>query len=128
MKRVLRVFSFFLLGVVSLVPGCQYILPLVNDAPVAYISSITPSEATEGDAVRFSGYGTDVDGQIVAYRWRSDRDGTIGTQAQFETTTLSVGTHTIYFRVQDNIGDFSEEVTGTVTVSAFVPPVVIIVG
>jgi hypothetical protein len=122
MKRVLRVFSFFLLGVVSLVPGCQYILPLVNDAPVAYISSITPSGATEGEVVRFSGYGTDVDGQIVAYRWRSDRDGQIGTTAQFETTSLSVGPHVVFFMVQDNIGEWSEEVYATISILEYIPP------
>ncbi len=114
--------ALLLLFALALLPGCAYILPLTNQPPTAYINSITPSQVNQGEAVNFSGYGTDVDGQVVAYRWRSDRDGVIGTQANFQTTTLSVGNHAIFFMVQDNTGVWSPEVEGFVTVLAKVIP------
>ena len=62
------------------------------------------------------GNGSDSDGQVVGYNWRSSRDGELSTQARFNTRNLSVGQHTIYFKVQDNDGDWSEEITRKVTV------------
>jgi len=127
MKRVLVLLGVSLLGVLALVPGCASIASLLNQPPTAYINYIRPSEVTEGDSVRFSGYGTDTDGRIVAYRWLSNRDGQIGTTAEFETTSLSVGLHDIYFLVQDNNDAWSAEVRGSVRVLEFVPPPVVIV-
>jgi len=111
MRRV-----FLLLVALAVLPGCSYLMPFSNQAPRAYINAITPSEATQGDMVRFSGYGTDVDGQVVAYRWRSDRDGQIGTLAEFETSALSVGDHMVFFMVQDNSDTWSTEVSASVKV------------
>jgi plastocyanin len=116
MKRVMLVLGALLLGVLALVPGCEYILPQSNQPPKAYINAITPTEVNQGQEVRLSGHGTDVDGQVVAYRWRSERDGQIGASAEFVTTSLSVGDHAIYFMVQDNNDTWSAEVRGNVKV------------
>lgn len=78
-----------------------------NFAPVASIDLIDPGAIVVGDRVDFSGSGTDVDGTVVGYEWRSSIDGLLGTAAAFSTTTLSVGTHTITFRVRDDQGIWS---------------------
>ena len=121
MKRVWLALVVLVLGVFAVVPGCSYILPQSNQPPKAYINVITPSEVTQGAVVKFSGYGTDVDGQVVAYRWRSDRDGQIGTSSEFETSSLSVGDHVIFFMVQDNNDVWSSEVRGSVKVLPAAP-------
>ena len=87
-----------------------------NSAPTAYIDSITPGTATPGQAVTFNGHGTDSDGTVVAYSWNSSIDGAIGTTAYFTTSSLSVGTHTISLRVQDNNGDWSGAITAQLVV------------
>jgi len=111
MKRMLM-----LLFVLALLPGCLSGLPTSNQPPKAYINAITPAEVTEGGVVTFSGHGTDADGQVVAYRWRSNRDGQLGATALLETSSLSVGDHIIYFMVQDNNDAWSTEVSGAVKV------------
>jgi hypothetical protein len=87
-----------------------------NIPPVAYIDSITPSPAVEGDAVSFTGHGEDEDGSVVAYDWRSSIDGFLSDQASFSASSLSVGNHTIYFKVQDDDGAWSEEVSASLEV------------
>ena len=83
-----------------------------------YAEIISPSELdsffTEADHFRFEGYGidNDEDGEsIVAYNWRSSLDGELSTEATFTLPlhSLSHGTHTIFFKVQDNEGYWSEE-------------------
>ena len=90
--------------------------PEENEPPNAYIDSITPSPATEGEAVTFNGHGTDTDGNVVAYSWNSSIDGTIGTTAFFTTSALSTGTHTISFKVQDNNDAWSDAVTAQLVI------------
>jgi len=107
--------------VLVLLPGCSYLLPSSNQPPTAHINAITPFEATQGDVVRFSGSGTDADGQVVAYRWRSDRNGQLGSTAEFETSSLSLGDHVIFFMVQDNNGAWSAEVQGAMAVAPASP-------
>ena len=84
---------------------------VVNVPPIATIESITPNPAEVGQEVTVTGSGTDSDGTVTGYEWRSSIDGNLSTQTSFSTTTLSEGTHTIYFRVQDNDGEWSEEVS-----------------
>jgi len=86
-----------------------------NNPPTAFIDSISPNPATQGQSISFSGHGTDSDGSIVAYNWRSSIDGQLSSSASFSTSGLSVGTHTIYFKVQDDDGAWSTEVTRTLT-------------
>jgi len=96
---------------------------LVILPPLVHIDSITPDPALEGEEVRFEGHGTD-DGTIERYLWTSDLDGELhnDTEAYFSTTTLSPGHHTITFKVQDNHGVWSDEVTAALTVNASVIP------
>jgi hypothetical protein len=106
----------------ALLPGCSSVLPGADQPPKAYVDVITPTDATEGQTVRFVGHGTDVDGQVVGYSWRSSRDGQLGATAEFETSALSVGNHTIYFSVQDNNDLWSEEVSSSIRVAAAPAP------
>jgi hypothetical protein len=88
-----------------------------NAEPTAKINSINPTSATKGTSVYFSGSGTDTDGTIAAYKWRSSISGQISTSASFSSSTLAAGTHTIYFSVKDNDGAWSNEVSSTLTIS-----------
>ncbi len=63
-------------------------------------------------------FGTAVDndhlgGGILAYQWRSDRDGVLSNQKSFTrpASNFSLGFHTIYFSAQDNEGNWSKEVS-----------------
>ena len=92
--------------------------PVANVPPVAYIDSILPAEGLAGDVVSFDGHGTDTDGTVVAYRWRSSIDGELSSKASFENSGLSEGEHIIYIKVQDNNGAWSEEAYASLVVSA----------
>ena len=96
--------------------GCSNISPQSNQPPEAYISSISPAEPTEGETVTFSGQGTDADGEVVGYSWRSDLDGELSRLPAFQTDSLSVGVHVIDFMVQDNNDAWSDRVHGPVNV------------
>ena len=109
-KAILALCSLVLLS------GCSYIMPQSNQPPRAYIDVASPSEVVAGEEVSFDGHGTDADGQIVAYRWRSDRDGELSPKQSFETSSLSVGDHMVFFKVQDNNDAWSAEVRSAVTV------------
>jgi parallel beta-helix repeat protein len=89
-----------------------------NHKPVAYIDEITPDPAQQGQIIVFRGHGSDsdLDDSIVAYKWISSEDGVIGTESLFSSAALSVGTHTIYFQVQDEGGEWSNQVTDTIAV------------
>ncbi len=95
-----------------------------NTPPTAVISDISPSPAFRGDIVNFVGYGTDVDDgwAISEYLWTSSIDGIIGHSQVFSSNTLSSGTHTIAFKVRDNRGAWSEEVTRVLTIKEPVVP------
>jgi hypothetical protein len=89
-----------------------------NVPPTAIIDSITPDPAEQGtDTVSFTGHGTDTDGTVAAYNWSSSIDGPLSTSAAFTkpASELSIGTHTIYFKVQDNGGAWSTEDTEVIT-------------
>ena len=88
-----------------------------NVPPRAYIDSISPDDALAGELVSFDGHGTDTDGTVVAYRWRSSIDGELSSKASFETSELSEGEHIIYFKVQDNNDAWSEELHSNLVVS-----------
>jgi hypothetical protein len=88
-----------------------------NQPPVAIIDSISPNRVDKGTAIYFKGHGTDRDGKIVSYGWQSSLDGELSTSATFSTSTLSVGTHNIYFRVQDDDGEWSIETSRQLTIT-----------
>jgi len=65
------------------------------------IDLITPNPASVGQIVSFKGRGIISQGWIiVGYNWRSSIDGQLSSSNIFSTSNLSVGTHTIYFKVQ----------------------------
>ena len=72
-----------------------------NQIPQAFIDSITPSSANAGETVYFNGHSTD-DDVIIQREWSSSRDGVFGTTEDCSYSGLSVGTHTIKFRVRDS--------------------------
>jgi len=78
--------------------------------PSGIIEDITPNPAQHPEVVYFSGYGSD-DGEITQYAWRSSIDGEFynGTESEITYNDLSIGTHTIYFKVMDDNGTWSEE-------------------
>ena len=112
----MRWLIFPILLILVLAAGCDLLPFGGNGPPVAYIDSISPTTVGAGETVVFNGHGTDVDGTVVGYKWRSDIDGEIGNLANFDYANLTEGNHTIYLAVQDNTGDWSEEVAGNVAV------------
>jgi hypothetical protein len=99
--------------------GCLFAPETPNKLPIAYIDSVSPTNVTTGEIVTFEGHGIDPnpDGTIIAYNWRSSRDGDLSTEPEFSTSSLSPGTHTIWFRVQDNNQDWSDEIMAMVNVA-----------
>jgi hypothetical protein len=96
--------------------GCLPISPAYNQPPTAYIDLVSPANAALGETVTFTGHGVDPDGSIGAYNWRSSLDGDLSTLASFKTSSLSQGTHTVWFKVQDDKGAWSKEILTTVIV------------
>jgi hypothetical protein len=87
-----------------------------NGRPVASIEYISPTVTEQGSTIYFKGSGLDNGGTITGYSWRSSLDGELSTSSYFSSATLSAGTHTIYFRVRDNEGEWSEDVEKTITI------------
>ena len=113
MKKSLAGLTIVTVIILWMLVGCGLV---ANEPPIAYIESISPNPAIKGEGVSFAGYGTDVDGSIVAYHWNSSVDGYIGTTASFTTSELSLGTHNIMFRVRDNDDALSDAVIMQLTI------------
>ena len=82
-----------------------------NEKPTAHIDAIEPKIATVSEEIVLQGHGTDADGTVVAYRWRSSIEGPLGVNESISTSDLSIGEHEILFKVQDNNGAWSDEVS-----------------
>ena len=80
----------------------------VNDPPQIWSIDVGPNPAYENVRVYFDSDSEDADGEIVAFEWTSDVDGLLSTKNSFDSDGLSVGAHTISFRVQDNDGAWSD--------------------
>lgn len=93
----------------------QYLAPL-GVKPVAQIVSISPEQVFSGQTVTFQGIGADSDGTITEYSWRSSIDGVIGNQETFQSSSLSAGNHTIFFKVKDSDGFWSDEVSKSLVI------------
>ena len=91
--------------------------PPTNQQPIASIDSIVPPTASTGEPITFNGHGTDSDGTIIGYEWRSSLDGILSTVTSFTTSSLSIGTHTIYFRVLDNGNLWSPDVSSSIVIT-----------
>jgi hypothetical protein len=94
-----------------------YFLESEPQQPTAYQPSIYPNPATYSTIITFIGCGSDMDGYIVSYNWKSNIDGQLSTNSEFSTSSLSIGTHTIYFKVQDNEGAWSSEKNKSLTIN-----------
>lgn len=80
--------------------------------PDAYIDSMSHYLALEEDTISLSGHGEDSRGRnIMEYRWSSSRDGFLGNEEEIEVSGLSVGAHTIQFRVKNDEGKWSADAT-----------------
>ncbi|UCH88502.1 MAG: right-handed parallel beta-helix repeat-containing protein, partial [Thermoplasmata archaeon] len=108
--------------------GAKDYFPLVNAAqtpeniaPSAEIIDISPNPVYGDQKISFEGQGTDPDGYIIAYLWKSDLDGFLSSQSKFTTDPLSIGHHTITFSVQDNSGLWSEEVSRSLIIYDVIP-------
>lgn len=87
-----------------------------NLKPNATILAVSPARAREGTPVTFTGTGLDVDGTITDYSWRTDLNDYIGSGQSLTVTNLYAGIHTVHFKVRDDRGVWSLEVTTTVTI------------
>ena len=87
-----------------------------DQEPVAHIDSISPNPATQGQTVNFNGHGID-DGTIIEWEWRSSKDGVLSISEDFSSSSLSVGTHTVKFRVKDDDDKWSEYAERTLTIN-----------
>lgn len=93
---------------------------IVNNLPEAFIDSIVPYRSNFTELVTFRGHGEDADGTITGYRWLSSTNGILSDQANFSTTGLTPGIHTIQLLVLDSDGGWSMNDTITFRVNA--PP------
>lgn len=91
--------------------------PKSSIPPTAYIDSIVPNPAQQGETVTFNGHGTDPDGEIMFYIWESNIDGLLSNLESFNRSDLSVGTHTISFKVFDTGANPSEVVSELLTIT-----------
>jgi hypothetical protein len=112
MKKLLLPLAMLLLVAI----GCLYVPAAPNQPPTAYIDLVSPPNVAPGETVTFTGHGVDPDGTIGAYSWQSSLDGDLSTALSFQTSSLSPGTHTIWFKVQDDDGEWSKPVLATVIV------------
>jgi len=88
-----------------------------NIEPTAKIT-YTQNSTEENSMINFDASKSfDIDGNIVSYEWK-DGDNIISTNMYFQTSYLSVGTHTIYLKVKDNDGSTNTDST-LVTITAF---------
>ena len=92
----------------------------LNQKPVAHISSISPNPATVGNTIQFSGYGTD-DGNIVEWEWKINSN-IVSSAEDFSYSSLSAGTYSIYFRVKDNDGEWSDYTQQTLVINSASSP------
>ncbi len=90
----------------------------INFPPVAFMHSIEPQLAQEGETVTFFGRGL-ARNWIDTHVWRSSIDGDLysGTATKFSRSDLSNGTHTIFLKVRDKYGQWSPEVQATLVVN-----------
>ena len=97
----------------------QDLYPLGYFKLSAVIQSISQTTAPFGTMISFSGNGVEPNPNkfIEGYRWESNKDDLLSTTASFSTSSLTVGVHTISFTVTNNVGDPSDPVNATVTIT-----------
>ena len=116
----LRIFLLAALILTASFPGC-----LDEDStdseeinkPVAKILSINPVNLTIGETVSFTGEGTTDEGYIIGYDWGSSLDGFLSDEKIFSISNLSIGNHTIFFKVQNDDKIWSDRAELNLTVN-----------
>ena len=92
----------------------------IGDYPSAQVLAVEPCPLQGGcvllygTEVSFRGAGlklTNGSANLTNFSWESDRDGVLSTMAEFSTTALSNGSHTIVFRVENEVGLWSPNTT-----------------
>ena len=68
----------------------------ITQKPEAIIDYISPNPASQGTLVSFNGHATST---VINYEWRSSINGLLSNSRNYQTSSLSVGTHTISYRV-----------------------------
>ena len=96
-----------------------------NFIPLANIGSVYPLLAEEGYRVTFTGSGTDRDGTITRFQWRSSLTGNLSAADSFSLAELSPGNHTITFSVRDNDGAWSGWVNISLVINDLPPTAII---
>lgn len=96
--------------------------PAANSPPEAAIILISPNPAAQGQAVNFTGSGTDTDGTIAAYEWAINGTA-ISSESSFIRADISPGYYTVLFRVRDNLGLWSAPTNATLSVGGNSPPI-----
>ena len=87
------------------------VINLPGNKPTAYILEPTTSIIKNyGESIEFLGDWSD-DGVILEYSWRSSIDGVLSDAIEFTKNDLTVGQHFIYFKVKDDDGEWSSEVS-----------------
>lgn len=99
----------------------QVTIIFVNQKPNAFILKPTIPTADYGKNVTFEGYGADTDGTVVEYLWWSDPEEIYNENVTFIKNDIPVGQYTIYFKVKDDNGDWSSEVSTTLTILSDAP-------
>ena len=77
----------------------------LTQKPEAIIDYISPNPASKGTNIYFNGHAT---GSVSKYEWCSSINGFLSNSRNYQTSSLSVGTHTISYRVMDNEGIWSD--------------------
>ena len=94
---------------------------IILQPPTAFIDKIQPNPAKVGEPISFMGHGIDVDGEVIEYDWTSSIDGFLSSKRTFTASSLSYGTHTIYFKVRNDDGLWSPTAQVNLTVRSEVP-------
>jgi len=84
------------------------------ERPIATINYLSDNNFVQGEVLTAHGSGQSQRsaGEIIAYRWQSDRDGILGEAATLELSAneLTPGRHMLSFQVQDERGAWSASI------------------
>ncbi|MCW1967132.1 MAG: hypothetical protein KIH69_003290 [Anaerolineae bacterium] len=103
----------------------SFVMPAANapaSLPIVTSVSISPSLVTTSSLIAFNAVTTMTmpvsNTKIVAFEWRSDRDGVLGSEASFvlRSHILSAGVHQIQVRAQDAFGRWSQPLETQLTI------------
>lgn len=93
----------------------------INPKPTCSINSILPNPAFKLDNIEFKGLGND-DGTIVEWSWSSSIGGPLSNNQNFTMNSLIPGNHTIYLKVKDNNGSWSNSDSRLLMIKEFSRP------